>query len=194
MGKQKYFKDQKGFTLVEIAIVLVIIGLLIGGILKGQSMIQNAKVKRLVNDMQGLQTAIIAFQDRFGQLPGDENLAGIPAGDNANAPAATANNGHLDETVGWEIGDLRCAFLIAGAPGNIVLPSNTYGGTLSARWLALGTAPNTFNWIIATNIPAEACQEIDIKYDDGNPLLGAIRGDAAYAANTIIPNFGWRLN
>ncbi|MCC7488982.1 MAG: prepilin-type N-terminal cleavage/methylation domain-containing protein, partial [Gammaproteobacteria bacterium] len=43
-------RQQQGFTLVEIAIVLVIIGLMIGGVLKGQEMITNAKVSRVEND------------------------------------------------------------------------------------------------------------------------------------------------
>ncbi len=47
-------KKQKGFTLVEIAIVLVIVGLLIGGVLKGQEMITNAKLKRIESDNAGL--------------------------------------------------------------------------------------------------------------------------------------------
>ena len=56
MIKNNYIKNQKGFTLVEIAIVLVIVGLLIGGILQGRSMIKNAKVKRLVNDIEGIRS------------------------------------------------------------------------------------------------------------------------------------------
>ena len=50
-------KAQSGFTLVEIAIVLVIIGLLLGGVLKGQEMIENARIKSIVNDMNGVSAA-----------------------------------------------------------------------------------------------------------------------------------------
>lgn len=56
---------QSGFTLVEIAIVLVIIGLLLGGVLKGQEMIENAKVKNGVNDMNGVIAAYQSYIDRF---------------------------------------------------------------------------------------------------------------------------------
>ena len=63
---------QTGFTLVEIAIVLVIIGLLLGGILKGQEMITQAKIKNVVNDFNGLTAAVSSYQDRYRQLPGDD--------------------------------------------------------------------------------------------------------------------------
>ena len=63
---------QSGFTLVEIAIVLVIIGLLLGGVLKGQELINSAKIKNLINDLNGLSTAVYAYQDRYRALPGDD--------------------------------------------------------------------------------------------------------------------------
>src|SRR3972149_9646258 len=63
---------QKGFTLVEIAIVLVIIGLLLGGILKGQEMITQAKIKNIINDFNGITAAMNSYQDRYRALPGDD--------------------------------------------------------------------------------------------------------------------------
>src|SRR5210317_1726517 len=71
-----YMNKQKGFTLVEIAIVLVIVGLLIGGVLKGQEMITNAKLKRVESDNAGIAAAMFSYQDRYLQLPGDDNAAG----------------------------------------------------------------------------------------------------------------------
>src|SRR3954469_12827463 len=62
----------QGFTLVEIAIVLVIIGLLLGGILKGQEMITQAKIKNLINDFNGLADAMYSYQDRYDAIPGDD--------------------------------------------------------------------------------------------------------------------------
>ncbi len=63
---------QSGFTLVEIAIVLVIIGLLLGGVLKGQELINSAKVKNMINDYRATSTFVFAYQDRFRALPGDD--------------------------------------------------------------------------------------------------------------------------
>ena len=65
-------RQQSGFTLVEIAIVLVIIGLLLGGVLKGQELITQAKIKNVSNDLNGVTVAIYGYQDRYKRLPGDD--------------------------------------------------------------------------------------------------------------------------
>ncbi|HEY4998029.1 MAG TPA: prepilin-type N-terminal cleavage/methylation domain-containing protein, partial [Usitatibacter sp.] len=87
--------QQSGFTLVEIAIVLVIIGLLLGGILKGQELINSAKVKNIANDFRVIPTYIYAYQDKYKSLPGDDanvvvhvNLATL-----ATTPAGSQGNG-----------------------------------------------------------------------------------------------------
>ena len=64
-------QQQKGFTLVEIAIVLVIIGLLLGGILKGQELINSARVRNLADSTSGIQAAYFGFIDRYRRVPGD---------------------------------------------------------------------------------------------------------------------------
>src|SRR3990170_4404921 len=92
-------KRQRGFTLVEIAIVLVIIGLLLGGILKGQEMITQAKIKNVINDFNGLSAALYSYQDRYRALPGDDLNAATRwatqvavAGDGNGVFAGTYNN------------------------------------------------------------------------------------------------------
>jgi prepilin-type N-terminal cleavage/methylation domain-containing protein len=66
---------QSGFTLVEIAIVLVIIGLLLGGVLKGQEMITSSKAKSLFSDKAAIQAAYNTYSDRFRAIPGDDGAA-----------------------------------------------------------------------------------------------------------------------
>src|SRR3954462_10511403 len=83
-------KSEKGFTLVEIAIVLVIIGLLLGGILKGQEMITQAKIKNVIADVTGVSAAMYGYQDRYRALPGDDKGATRWAG----ATPAKEGNGH----------------------------------------------------------------------------------------------------
>src|SRR5512135_1942012 len=64
--------SSSGFTLVEIAIVLVIIGLLLGGVLKGQELINSAKVKNFANDLRNVPLFIYGYQDKFRSVPGDD--------------------------------------------------------------------------------------------------------------------------
>jgi len=82
-GDKKTQRKQSGFTLIEIAIVLVIIGLLLGGVLKGQELINSAKVKNLAGDFKNIPVYIYGYQDKFRSLPGDDSSAlarlGTPA-------------------------------------------------------------------------------------------------------------------
>lgn len=66
---------QSGFTLVEIAIVLVIVGLLLGGVLKGQELITSSKAKALFADKAAFQTAYNMYNDRYRAIPGDDLTA-----------------------------------------------------------------------------------------------------------------------
>src|SRR3990167_3356606 len=68
-------RNQSGFTLIEIAIVLVIIGLLLGGVLKGQELINSAKVKNLASDFKNIPVYIYGYQDKYKALPGDDIAA-----------------------------------------------------------------------------------------------------------------------
>src|SRR3989475_4913439 len=102
-GERPMTKRQQGFTLVEIAIVLVIIGLLLGGILKGQEMITQAKIKNVIADFSGVSAAYHGYQDRYRAIPGDDPNADTrwasmtnPApvkGDGNGIVAGTYNNG-----------------------------------------------------------------------------------------------------
>ena len=75
----------RGFTLVELAIVMMIIGLLIAGVLKGQEMVQNARVTNTIKQINGYQAAFVGFQDKYSALPGDMvNSRQQDTGQNAN--------------------------------------------------------------------------------------------------------------
>src|SRR5258708_12590732 len=88
------YKRTQGFTLIEIAIVLVIIGLLLGGVLKGQELITSARVRNLISVQDGIKAAFFGFQDRFRALPDDyaqaRAVANIPA-----APFEATGNRHI---------------------------------------------------------------------------------------------------
>lgn len=88
--------NSKGFTLVELAIVMIIIGLLIGGVLKGQQLIENAKVTAAITQMKGFQAALYSFRDAYGALPGDmanasARLSGCATGNTNNCVSGNGN-------------------------------------------------------------------------------------------------------
>jgi prepilin-type N-terminal cleavage/methylation domain-containing protein len=67
----KCTKSQAGFTLVELAIVMIIIGLLIGGVLKGQQLITNAQITSTVAQVKAIDAATTSFKDQYAAVPGD---------------------------------------------------------------------------------------------------------------------------
>ncbi|MDK9722527.1 MAG: prepilin-type N-terminal cleavage/methylation domain-containing protein [Rhodospirillales bacterium] len=66
---------EAGFTLIEMSIVLVIIGLLIGGVLKGQELIDSTRLKSVVAQWDAVKAATNGFQDRYNGMPGDYSTA-----------------------------------------------------------------------------------------------------------------------
>ncbi len=97
MGKKnnRLLGVDAGFTLIEIAIVVVIIGLLLGGILKGQEMIRNARSHNVADQGNAVKAALLGYQDRFRALPGDDadaadNLIGLGT-DMGKCTAAATN-------------------------------------------------------------------------------------------------------
>lgn len=181
---------QGGFTLVEIAIVLVIIGLLLGGVLKGQELIENGKVKNLKNDFQGVAAAFYSYRDRYNATPGDDvsattairGWAGSVAG-NGNGVVAAVNTYTVcaagtggEQCTFWR--HLRHTGLIAGNINNSN-PQNAYGGTIAITQSAGATTGVAAGLNICMgNLPGKAAAAIDSSTDDGNPATGNVRGVA----------------
>jgi prepilin-type N-terminal cleavage/methylation domain-containing protein len=91
---QKHMRAQAGFTLVELAIVMIIIGLLIAGVLKGQALIANAQVTATVAQVKAVDAAVTTFRDTYNALPGDITSPGTKLPNcAANVLCNTAGNG-----------------------------------------------------------------------------------------------------
>jgi prepilin-type N-terminal cleavage/methylation domain-containing protein len=190
--------QQKGFTLVEIAIVLVIIGLLLGGVLKGQELINSAKVKNFANDFRNIPLFIYGYQDKFKALPGDDSgvATHVTGGTLATTPATSQGNGVIDGN--WDSATLtdesvlfwqhvRLAGLASGstvvANDNTYWPSNADGGRIgiesgSAHFIK-NSDDTTFlqgSYVVCSKgILGKFAKQLDTTIDDGNTDSGSMR-------------------
>lgn len=197
------FKKQSGFTLVEIAIVLVIIGLLLGGILKGQELINSARVRNLADQNSGIQAAYYGFIDRYRQVPGDmrpqdacdaiglSNFPGPPA--NCGDVEGGDGNGSLNiEDFGeasalWNhlaaSGFIQGGY-VGGAADNATYlagtqaPVNAFNGrvilTRTAQYEPAGGSPR-LSYTFGNQVPVAIMRELDVKIDDASPTQGVMR-------------------
>jgi prepilin-type N-terminal cleavage/methylation domain-containing protein len=179
--------NQAGFTLVEIAIVMVIIGLLIGGVLKGQAMITNAKVKRVVKQADEFRAATMAFYDKYGVYPGDENKNNVPPGDTVSGNGS----GQMEWAERFDLfNDLVEAKLIGGDFNGTNVPTHAFGDDVFLYWVDPPGAAAADHFIRFDNLPWDACLEIDTKYDDGVFNTGTIVANEDYLeASSPVANF-----
>jgi prepilin-type N-terminal cleavage/methylation domain-containing protein len=187
--------QQKGFTLVEIAIVLVIIGLLLGGVLKGQELINSAKVKNLANDFRTIPVFIYGYQDKFKRLPGDDPNVASRFGTNgtlATYTGQTPGSGVIEGS--WNLTDVtsenvlfwqhvRLAGLASGStdftsPATASLPSNAEGGMIGIQMTAPIKGLSGTYYVCSSGINSKLAQQLDTTLDDGAGDKGTLRAQA----------------
>lgn len=194
-----------GFTLVEIAIVLVIVGLLLGGVLKGQELINSAKVKNFVQDFRTIPLSIYGYQDKYRALPGDDARAQTHLCPAASTSCTTNGNGDgriggaWDDAVGttpseavlfWQ--QVRLSNLAAGSTATSdpnYLPLNADGGRIGIQ--AGGSSaplgvPGS-HVVCSAGILGKYLRQLDAALDDGDPATGSMRaGTAGTSSLTVI--------
>ncbi|WP_341913923.1 prepilin-type N-terminal cleavage/methylation domain-containing protein [Polaromonas sp. YR568] len=204
----KTFKKQAGFTLVEIAIVLVIVGLLLAGVLKGQELIESSRAKNLGKDMDAIAAGMISYTDRFKRIPGDDGpLATLTArGGNWATVTAFGNNDGiltiLQANTFTAVGEgvaffqhLKAAGFITGNPadaGIAALPRSAYNGLIS---VGPGVTGMTGSSVCASQVPGKAARALDTMLDDGvtdggsfRATLGVVGANTAPGAAVLAAN------
>jgi len=187
-------RPQKGFSLIEIAIVLVIIGLLLGGVMKGQALITQGKIRAAEKEFDGVAVSILSYRERYKAWPGDDTQAaarwtGSTDGDGSGNIDGTFNSttDSDDSRKIWQ--HLRAAGLIAGHPTPTQQPANAVGGILGVQ-TGIADANGTLldgAVICTTNLPAPIANAIDADQDEGLPNQGSVRGFKQTTGNT--PDF-----
>lgn len=200
-------QTQSGFTLIEIAIVLVIIGLLLGGVVKGQELVNGAKVKNLASDFRNIPILIYSYQDKFRAIPGDDSAvtSHLSGSTQASTPSNANGNGVLDGAwnsttatdesyLFWQ--HVRLANLTTGPTATSsgdYLPKNASGGALGLQSGSTTNAPikdasdtgirGTYV-ICSSSIPGRFAKQLDTQLDDGNTAAGMMLATptANYAA------------
>lgn len=197
-------KHQTGFTLIELAVVLVIIGLIIGGILKMGSIRQSAQAKDIISMIGDISAATSSFKENYKYLPGD-----FPAAANEIANVAAlcliggANAGNGDGSItALESACVPEHLYRAGLtratqnPVNNLFEFRSAFGTVQVMSAALsqagvvgGVLPATVQNVIEfANLPCTIAIEIDQKMDNGVLTTGnAVAIDATPAAVVCTP-------
>src|SRR5262245_28461003 len=184
-------KQERGFTLIEIAIVLVIIGLLLGGVLKGQELITSARVRNLISTQDGVKAAYFGFLDRYRALPGDYGAAStnIPncgtcqnGNNNGQITTQTAGGPNEEYISAWEhlskAGFVTGSYVYANAPAATNTPVNPYGSLVQLIYdnVYMDAAPaQRHNLKTGANIASDILAEVDRKIDDGLANGGQFR-------------------
>jgi prepilin-type N-terminal cleavage/methylation domain-containing protein len=201
-------RNQSGFTLIEIAIVLVIIGLLLGGVLKGQELINSARVKNLATDFKNIPVYIYGYQDKFRALPGDDaqvvnHVTGTLATTNGTPGNGVIegdwnSNTDTDESIlFWQ--HVRLAGLATGStiPGAAdYMPVNASGGIIGitsgtsvaadAAMTSGGVALRGSYIICSSGILGKFVKQLDLQMDDGQTNGGSMMAGEAEAVGTTM--------
>jgi len=192
---------QKGFTLIELSVVVVIIGLLLSGIIGAQSLIGSAKAKDVIAIVEDIRAGVALFKKRYGYLPGDlpftaNEILGVVAAGNGgtigNGSIEGAINAQGQAAVGSEVAEAPWQLYNAGMLGKINASDlqrriiTSFGSVHLASGATvnglipgyLAENPVARNAILFFNLPCTIVDEVDIKIDDGVATAGRAMGVA----------------
>ncbi|MBF2759218.1 MAG: prepilin-type N-terminal cleavage/methylation domain-containing protein [Ectothiorhodospiraceae bacterium AqS1] len=190
----KMFRE-RGFTIVEIAIVLVVVGLLLGAVMRGQALINSARVRNIIDNVSSIEAAYFGFVDRYRQVPGDWGNEQASAAIGIDINGGGNNDGRIDngKSAKWKEPNAlweqlsKAGFLQGEFKGdasepdssNRLAPLNPYNRIMvigrTDDYLDSGTARERLNLVLGGGMPVDVAREVDVKFDDGVPDTGSVR-------------------
>jgi len=200
-----FIKDQRGYSLIELSIVLVVISVLIGGVLRGKELIDQACLKSALSQVEDFRRAVYLYQSLYGGLPGDspnmkQYLGGnLREGDGDGIISGDGLDPTAEAFIFWQ--HLHAAQLIAN-PGNSEsgnevtfghgVPKARVGGgwtitfepesSLPGHWFRLGEKHGTKN--DGPLLTPRQALSLDRQGDDGNPKMGRIQARDGFGTSS----------
>jgi prepilin-type N-terminal cleavage/methylation domain-containing protein len=179
----------RGFTLIEIAVVLVVIGLLLGSVLRAQELITQGQIRSVATELESTVIAELTYYDRYRALPGDDPGASarwgpaIPSGNgDGRIDGAFASQSANDETRLFWL-HLRAAGLLSGSGQD--QPRNALNGVVGVQTGdgGGGTVLGGYGWLLAcsSNLPGKVAIAVDSQFDDGDITDGYLLGQVQTA-------------
>jgi prepilin-type N-terminal cleavage/methylation domain-containing protein len=207
-------RQHAGFALIEVAVVIVITGLLMGWVMKGQELINSARVRNLIVQQDGFKTAYLGFYDRYRALPGDykDGLTSIPGvtgcGGSGNGDGRIEGAPSTEYMLAWEhlskSGFITGSYTCNSTESQATTPVNAFGAYLNLAWDAKYGPPGPpppsprHNVKTGNGIPSGMLAEIERKIDDGNATTGSFRfsdhdggAGAPDPAKCVLPTGQW---
>jgi len=175
----------KGFTRIDLVVITVIIILMVGGVIKGQAMIDDAKHKKAMIDIGAISLAYYTYFEKYGAAPGDDDndhgWSNITAGNADGLISGNATMPYGESQRAWQA--LRHAGLLKGDPaasGVLSLPNHPMRGKYGFSNRDFGDGLGKRNYILVDNVFGSAAREIDLRYDDGRYDSGSVQADGPY--------------
>lgn len=192
---QRKIKNNNGFTLVELSIVLVIIGLIVGGVLVGRDLIEVARIQKIISEVDKIRTSMRAFEGKYNAVPGDMRDATV------RLPGTTSNgNGsgrirlNSELYLAWQHLSLAGMYpgeytgAPIGQPFGATVGLNIPESEIDGNGYAIWTNENQWQTLLIITgaaVPGQmpyyptftpfAAYSLDAKIDDGLPNLGLWR-------------------
>lgn len=170
-------KNEQGFTLLEVAMVLIVASLIVVATLYAQGVWDTAKSFRLERQVQELKVAVVLFENKMDRLPGDS----VP-------------DGEIDNPLGseWFV-ELNEEGLVASeARAN----RHPFAGDVELEWFDT-TNPSPFtsdqNLFVFRNVPGEWAEALDNQIDDGDGTLGSVLATVPGTPGTAVAYAGQEL-